>query len=57
MQANSFCFNPCFIGTYSITLVYPSEGSFFYACFNPCFIGTYSITLKLVQGDRGNKMF
>ena len=37
-------FNPCFIGTYSITVL--QEGQLWKRnmCFNPCFIGTYSIT-------------
>ena len=37
-------FNPCFIGTYSITGVTLGTGVLGTFCFNPCFIGTYSIT-------------
>ena len=38
------CFNPCFIGTYSITLLALVDPGLTVTRFNPCFIGTYSIT-------------
>ena len=37
-------FNPCFIGTYSITSSVAKNTSYIATSFNPCFIGTYSIT-------------
>ena len=48
-------FNPCFIGTYSITFPDVHENIPLRRCFNPCFIGTYSITdiarVRLVQSS------
>ena len=41
------CFNPCFIGTYSITLLALVDPGLTVTRFNPCFIGTYSITKKI----------
>ena len=41
------CFNPCFIGTYSITIWYYKYKNQKAKSFNPCFIGTYSITCLL----------
>ena len=40
------CFNPCFIGTYSITQEKFALDILLIMCFNPCFIGTYSITSR-----------
>ena len=37
-------FNPCFIGTYSITKQITQSKRIASQSFNPCFIGTYSIT-------------
>ena len=37
-------FNPCFIGTYSITNLWYGYVLGYVLSFNPCFIGTYSIT-------------
>ena len=39
------CFNPCFIGTYSITGFIFHRNIKQKCGFNPCFIGTYSITM------------
>ena len=38
-------FNPCFNGTYSLTVVVFQLEVMHYS-FNPCFNGTYSLTIK-----------
>ena len=50
-------FNPCFNGTYSLTLQHQplTVNSF---CFNPCFNGTYSLTdYKFLEDLRYYKSF
>ena len=40
----AYCFNPCFNGTYSLTIKDIKEDEIVATCFNPCFNGTYSLT-------------
>ena len=45
-------FNPCFIGTYSFTIISNPLASICLFSFNPCFIGTYSFTLQRLPSYR-----
>ena len=48
-------FNPCFNGTYSLTVVVFQLEVMHYS-FNPCFNGTYSLTIKAENDKDGNKI-
>ena len=51
----TLCFNPCFNGTYSLTVAYNIIEKDINVCFNPCFNGNYSLTdvIKLVENQEG----
>ena len=40
-------FNPCFNGTYSLTVTSADRKYIYKVSFNPCFNGTYSLTKRI----------
>ena len=42
----TICFNPCFGGSYIVTVPFPNFRFLSGLCFNPCFGGSYIVTIS-----------